>query len=65
MSLNDVFREELLNATCSTADAARALNRSKQTLRRWACDENGPIRPIRIHGRLAWPTADIKRLLNQ
>lgn len=47
-----------------TACAAYHLNRKGQTLRAWACLENGPIRPRRIHGRLAWAVADIKRLLN-
>lgn len=44
--------------------AAFYLNRQKQTLRAWACLENGPIRPIRINGRLAWKVADIRNLLN-
>ncbi len=48
-----------------TADAAFHLNRKCQTLRVWACLENGPIRPMRICGRLAWPVADIRKLLNQ
>ena len=47
-----------------TAPAAFYLSRQPQTCRAWACLENGPIRPIRINGRLAWPVADIKRLLN-
>jgi hypothetical protein len=46
-----------------TACAAFYLSRRPQTLRLWACLENGPIRPIRVHGRLAWPVADIKRVL--
>lgn len=46
-----------------TDDTAHHLNRKAQTLRAWACLENGPIRPIRINGRLAWPVADIKRIL--
>lgn len=46
-----------------TPEAALHLNRAQQTLRIWAMRENGPIRPIRIHGRLAWPVADLKRLL--
>lgn len=48
----------------STFDAAEALNRAPQTLRKWACLENGPIRPIRINGRLAWRVSDIESLLN-
>ena len=47
-----------------TACAAFHLTRKAQTLRAWACLENGPLRPIRIMGRLAWSTADIRRLLN-
>lgn len=47
-----------------TACAAFHLTRKPQTLRAWASLENGPIRPTRINGRLAWSVADIKRLLN-
>lgn len=50
-------------AVVDTATAAFHLNRRPQTLRVWACYEDGPIRPIRVHGRLAWPVADIRRLL--
>jgi len=46
-----------------TSEAARHLNRAPQTLRLWACHENGPLRPLRMHGRLAWRTADIRALL--
>ena len=46
-----------------TDAAAHHLNRRPQTLRAWACLENGPLRPIRIHGRLAWPVAAIRELL--
>ncbi len=47
-----------------TDAAAHHLNRKDQTLRAWACLENGPIRPIRINGRLAWPVAEIRKLLD-
>lgn len=49
--------------TVPTAEAAYHLNRAEQTLRYWACSERGPIRPIRINGRLHWPTAGIRKLL--
>lgn len=49
--------------TLTTAEAAVALNRKPQTLRMWACNENGPIRPVRVHGRLAWPASQIAALL--
>ena len=47
-----------------TNEAAAAINRAPQTLRKWACLENGPIRPIRINGRLAWKVSDLMSLLS-
>lgn len=49
----------------NTDAAAFHLGRKPQTLRKWACFEDGPLRPIRINGRLAWPVAQIKQLLNK
>jgi hypothetical protein len=46
-----------------TNTAAFHLGRKPQTLRKWACHEDGPLRPIRINGRLAWSVDQIKRLL--
>jgi hypothetical protein len=46
----------------STDEAALLLNRKPQTLRKWACLENGPIRPVRIYGRLGWPLEKINQL---
>lgn len=46
-----------------TIEAAGHLNRAAQTLRLWAANESGPIRPLRVHGRLAWPVNELKRLL--
>lgn len=46
-----------------TAQAAYWLDRKPQTLRLWACRECGPIRPVRVHGRLLWRVSDIRRLL--
>ena len=48
----------------TTRDAAAVLNRSQQTMRKWACLECGPLRPIRINGRLAWRVSDLRRVLN-
>jgi len=50
--------------TLPTNDAAPVINRAPQTLRKWACLENGPIRPIRINGRLAWRVSDLAGLLS-
>lgn len=48
----------------TTAEAAIRLNRKPQTLRKWACYENGPIKPVRIKGRLAWKGQDIRVLIH-
>ncbi len=55
--------DERLPEVKPTNEAARHINRRPQTLRKWACLENGPIRPIRIHGRLAWRVSDLEALL--
>lgn len=49
----------------TTEEAARALNLKPGTLRRWACMGSGPIRPIKIYGRLGWFEKDISNLLNR
>ena len=46
-----------------TAEAAFHLNRAQQTLRLWAMRDTGPLRCVRINGRLAWPTDELRRLL--
>ena len=56
--------DQVTSPTLSTNDAAFYLNRKAQTLRSWACLENGAIRPIRINGRLAWSVDKIKALLS-
>ena len=47
-----------------TKTAAGLLGRTPQTLRKWACYEDGPLCPVRVNGRLAWAVADIRRLLS-
>jgi hypothetical protein len=54
---------ERLPSVKPTTEAAAHINRRPQTLRKWACYDCGPIRPIRIHGRLAWRVADLEALL--
>lgn len=46
-----------------TPEAAYHLNRATQTLRLWAMRNDGPVKALRVGGRLAWPVADIKRLM--
>ena len=61
LSLIPLDREA--RANLPTPEAALHLNRAQQTLRIWAMRENGPVRPIRINGRLAWPVAELRRVL--
>lgn len=49
--------------TLPTAEAARHLNRTPATLTWWSHTGKGPLQPVKVNGRLAWPVADIKRLL--
>jgi hypothetical protein len=55
--------ESVTRPAVDTASAAHYLNRQPQTLRGWACLENGPLRPLRINGRLAWSVAELRRVL--
>lgn len=55
--------ENETRANLPTPEAAYHLNRAQQTLRLWAMRENGPIRPFRVNGRLAWPVAELRRVL--
>jgi hypothetical protein len=52
-----------VRAAVPTDCAAFHLGRRPQTLRGWACREDGPLRPLRIHGRLAWPVGELRRLV--
>lgn len=55
--------EKEIRTHVPTLVAAFYLNRKPQTLRSWASSERGPIRPIRVQGRLAWSIASIRALL--
>lgn len=47
----------------STSQAADLLARRPATLRRWASLGIGPIKPVRILGRLGWRAGDVAALL--
>jgi len=49
--------------TVATDAAAHYLHLAPQTMRIYACRENGPLRPLRINGRLHWETKKIRELL--
>lgn len=57
--------ELVTSPSVPTEQAAYYLNRRPQTLRGWACAETFPVglRPLRINGRLAWPVAELRRVL--
>lgn len=55
--------ESVTRPTVETAAAAYYLNRRPQTLRAWFCNGDGPIRPLRVNGRLAFNVCEIKRIL--
>ena len=55
--------EQITRPAVDTASAAHYLNRRPQTLRGWACHEDGPLRPVRVNGRLAWPVSELRRVL--
>lgn len=55
--------ESVSRPTVNTEAAAYYLNRRPQTLRAIACRDTGPIKPLRINGRLAWPVSALRTLL--
>ena len=63
ITFQPVALERETRATLPTPEAAYHLNRAQQTLRLWAMRQDGPVRPLRINGRLAWKVSDLKRLL--
>ena len=55
--------EQVTKPNLTTAEAAFYLNRAPQTLRVWSMrDGIEGLRPRRIHGLLAWSTAEVKAL---
>ena len=63
ITFQPVALENETRAALPTPEAAFHLNRAQQTLRLWAMREDGPLRPMRINGRLAWKTDDLRRVL--
>ncbi len=59
------LKASALPAVLPTHHAASFLNRAHQILCKWACLDCAKmgIRPLRIHGRLAWRVGDLQKLL--
>ena len=55
--------EQETRPTVDTAATAYYLRKAQQTLRIWACKDNGPIRPVRVGAHLHWKTSEIRKLL--
>lgn len=55
--------ESVNKPNLTTREAAHYLDRAPQTLRIWKCNGTGLVRPLNILGRLAWPTAEVKRVV--
>ena len=55
--------EQVTRPTVPTDQAAYYLNRRPQTMRAWSSLQNGPLRAIRVHGRLTWKINEIRALL--
>lgn len=55
--------EQEVRTHIGTRQAAFYTIRNPETLQHWANTGSGPITPIRIVGRLAWPVAEIRSLL--
>ena len=71
LHVNTTKRRKVANAldketrlAIPTKEAAHLLCRRPQTLHRWACYGEGPIQPIRVHTKLLWPVAEIRKLLD-
>ncbi len=66
MQLSNIDAPKLENIntpTVSTNQAAFYLTRKPQTLRSWAAFQSGPLQPLRINGRLAWPVVELQKIL--
>jgi hypothetical protein len=56
--------EQVTKPNLTTEELAFYADRQQQTLRIWACRTgSGPLTPLRINGRLAWPVAAVRKLL--
>jgi len=47
-----------------TSEAAMHLGREPDTLRSWAHSGTGPVAPTRVSGRLLWPVAQLRKVIN-
>jgi hypothetical protein len=55
--------EEIQQPLLDTRAAAYYLKAQEQTMRAWAARGTGPLKPVRIGGRLRWRTFEVKKLI--
>ena len=55
--------EDVSKPSLSTQEIAYYTGMAPQTWRKHACYETGPIRPVRLLGRLRWSTSQVRALL--
>ena len=57
--------EDVSKPVLTTAEIAFYTNTKPQTWRAYACYDNAPggLKPLRVGGRLCWPTVGAKKLL--
>jgi predicted site-specific integrase-resolvase len=58
-----LFERTNVDQHVPTDEAATLLGVAPQTLRRWACEGSGPLRPRKLNGRLRWSVAQIRAVL--
>lgn len=63
IAFQPVALERETRTVLPTREASYHLNRKQQTMRLWAMHDDGPLRPLRVNGRLAWPVSELKRIL--
>jgi hypothetical protein len=64
IELRQLLERTQVDQTVDTVEAAALLRLTPQTMRRWACYGEGPIKPRRMFGRLRWAVSDINTVLN-
>lgn len=62
LELNQLRERTNLEAFLTTVEAASVLRLRPQTLRRWASDGSGPLKPRRFAGRLRWSLSELKQI---
>ncbi|AMK75404.1 MULTISPECIES: helix-turn-helix transcriptional regulator [Methylomonas] len=55
--------EDLQREVASNEEAAAYLGVKVSTLYNWSSTGNGPIKPVKIGGKLRWRIADLKALV--